>query len=87
MAWYDRRFNSYPTLKEVTAIADFQLQGKSISQPTMLSEMKDNYRGLAKTPTAPPEITVRPPDPEYIFDVSIYNVTGLMSAKPLVFST
>ncbi|KAM3962001.1 uncharacterized protein ACR2FA_003893 [Aphomia sociella] len=46
-----------------------RLLSKNIIQTTMLSEMKDNYRGLARTPTAPPEIAVRPPDPDYIFDV------------------
>lgn len=35
----------------------------------MISEMKDNFRGLTKTPTAPQEIIVKPPDTEYIFDV------------------
>ncbi|XP_059062069.1 uncharacterized protein LOC131854900 [Achroia grisella] len=45
-----------------------RLLSKNIVQPTMISEMKDNFRGV-RTPTAPPEITVRPPDPEYIFDV------------------
>ncbi|KAG6440953.1 uncharacterized protein LOC115443019 [Manduca sexta] len=46
-----------------------RLQGKSITQPTIISEMKDNYRGVARSPLVPPEIIVRPPDPEYIFDV------------------
>lgn len=36
----------------------------------MLSEMKDQYRGLKTPPLAPPEIEVKAPDPEYIFDVS-----------------
>ncbi|CAH2041510.1 unnamed protein product, partial [Iphiclides podalirius] len=31
--------------------------------------MKDRYRGVAKSPLAPPEIDVKAPDPEYIFDV------------------
>lgn len=36
----------------------------------MISEMKDKYRGVFKSPLAPPEINVKAPDPEYIFDVS-----------------
>ncbi|CAG9583145.1 unnamed protein product [Danaus chrysippus] len=46
-----------------------RLQSKNIVQPTMISEMKDNFRGLTKTPTAPQEIIIKPPDTEYIFDV------------------
>ncbi|XP_026730474.1 uncharacterized protein LOC113495757 isoform X1 [Trichoplusia ni] len=45
-----------------------ELQGKCIRQPLMLSDMKDNYRGLSKSELAPPEIEVKAPDPEYIFD-------------------
>lgn len=44
---------------------------KSIVQPTVLSEMKDKFRGLRRPPLAPPEITVKAPDPEYISDVSM----------------
>ncbi|XP_047028576.1 uncharacterized protein LOC124636505 [Helicoverpa zea] len=44
-----------------------RLQGKSITKPQMLSEMKDNYRGLAKSPLAPPPVEIKAPDPEYIF--------------------
>ncbi|VVD05067.1 unnamed protein product [Leptidea sinapis] len=47
-----------------------RLQGQNIVQPTIISEMKDSYRGVKRTPTAPPEITVKAPDPEYIFDVT-----------------
>ena len=36
----------------------------------MISEMKDNYRGLTKSLMAPPDVEVKAPDPEYIFDVS-----------------
>ncbi|CAG9788073.1 unnamed protein product [Diatraea saccharalis] len=46
-----------------------RLQGKQIIQPTMISEMKDNFRGVMNQPTMPPEVTVKVPDPEYIFDV------------------
>ncbi|XP_049875580.1 uncharacterized protein LOC126373464 [Pectinophora gossypiella] len=46
-----------------------RLQKQIITQPALLSEMKDNYRGLARSPLAPPEITVKAPDPAYIFDV------------------
>ncbi|KPI92613.1 Uncharacterized protein C20orf26-like [Papilio xuthus] len=46
-----------------------RLQSKNIVQPRLISEMKDNYRGLTKSPLAPPEIEVKAPDPEYIFDV------------------
>ncbi|XP_063364650.1 uncharacterized protein LOC134653257 [Cydia amplana] len=46
-----------------------KLQGQTIRQPTLLSEMKDTFRGIPRSPLAPPEITVKPPDPEYIFDV------------------
>nr|XP_034832600.1 uncharacterized protein LOC117989358 [Maniola hyperantus] len=46
-----------------------RLQGKNIVQPAMISEMKDNFRGVTNPPTAPLDITVKPPDPEYIFDV------------------
>ncbi|KAL0828897.1 hypothetical protein ABMA28_003800 [Loxostege sticticalis] len=46
-----------------------RLQGKNIVQPTMMSEMKDNFRGVMEQATMPPEITVKAPDPEYIFDV------------------
>ncbi|XP_073946089.1 uncharacterized protein [Choristoneura fumiferana] len=46
-----------------------RLQGKTITQPTMISETKDTYRGIAKSPLMPPAVTVRSPDPEYIFDV------------------
>ncbi|XP_045773728.1 cilia- and flagella-associated protein 61-like isoform X4 [Maniola jurtina] len=46
-----------------------RLQGKNIVQPVMISEMKDNFRGVVKPSTAPPDIVVKPPDPEYIFDV------------------
>jgi hypothetical protein len=45
------------------------LQGKQIVQPTVLSEMKDNFRGVMSQDTMPPEVTVNAPDPEYIFDV------------------
>lgn len=48
----------------------FQLQGVNITNPIMISEMKDNFRGLTKSPLAPPDIEVKAPDPEYIFDVS-----------------
>lgn len=37
----------------------------------MMSEMKDNFRGVMEQATMPPEITVKAPDPEYIFDVCI----------------
>lgn len=37
----------------------------------MLSEMKEKFRGVSAPPTAPPDITVKPPDPEYIFDVRL----------------
>ncbi|XP_023952665.1 uncharacterized protein LOC112056462 [Bicyclus anynana] len=46
-----------------------RLQSKNIVQPTMLSEMKDNFRGVVKPPTAPPDIIMRTPEAEYIFDV------------------
>ncbi|XP_068632278.1 uncharacterized protein [Battus philenor] len=46
-----------------------KLQGKDIIQPTMISAMKDTYRGVSRSPLMPPEIIVRAPDPEYIFDV------------------
>nr|XP_026494603.1 uncharacterized protein LOC113399640 [Vanessa tameamea] len=46
-----------------------KLQSKNIVQPIMISEMKDNFRGIVAPPTAPPEIDVKSPDPEYIFDV------------------
>lgn len=36
----------------------------------MISEMKDTFRGATRSPTAPPDYIVKPPDPEYIFDVS-----------------
>lgn len=36
----------------------------------MMSEMKDNFRGLKKSPLAPPDVEVKAPDPEYICDVS-----------------
>lgn len=39
----------------------------------MISEMKDTFRGAAKSPTTPPEIIVKAPDPEYIFDVSYFD--------------
>ncbi|XP_039757377.1 cilia- and flagella-associated protein 61-like [Pararge aegeria] len=45
-----------------------RLQGKSVVQPVMLSEMKDNFRGV-NPPTAPPDFIVKPPDPQYIYDV------------------
>ncbi|XP_028034612.1 uncharacterized protein LOC114246338 [Bombyx mandarina] len=46
-----------------------RLQGKNINQPIMISEMKDTFRGVTKPATVPQEITVKAPDPEYIFDV------------------
>ncbi|RVE46984.1 hypothetical protein evm_008368 [Chilo suppressalis] len=46
-----------------------RLQGKQIVQPIMISEMKDNFRGVINQPNMPPDITVKAPDPEYIFDV------------------
>ncbi|CAH2090285.1 unnamed protein product [Euphydryas editha] len=46
-----------------------KLQSKTIVQPVMLSEMKEKFKGVAASPTAPPDIIVKPPDPEYIFDV------------------
>ncbi|CAG9135868.1 unnamed protein product [Plutella xylostella] len=46
-----------------------RLLGQGIVQPTILSNMKDSYRGLQAPPTAPPDVEVRAPDPEYIFDV------------------
>lgn len=52
----------------------FQLLSKSIVQPTVLSEMKDKFRGLKRSPLAPPEITVKAPDPEYISDVSMLSI-------------
>ncbi|KAI8432146.1 hypothetical protein MSG28_004620 [Choristoneura fumiferana] len=36
-----------------------RLQGKTITQPTMISETKDTYRGIAKSPLMPPAVTVR----------------------------
>lgn len=35
--------------------------------------MKDNFRGASKSSNVPPEVTVRPPDPEYIYDVSLFS--------------
>lgn len=52
------------------AAIHLQLQGKNIVQPVMISEMKENFRGVAKSPLAPPDVIVKSPDPEYIFDVS-----------------
>ncbi|CAG4996671.1 unnamed protein product [Parnassius apollo] len=46
-----------------------KLQGVNIIQPIMVSEMKDQYKGVTRSPLSPPEIIVKPPDPEYIFDV------------------
>ncbi|XP_013196696.1 uncharacterized protein LOC106139746 [Amyelois transitella] len=57
-----------------------RLQGKSIVQPIMISEMKDNFRGIQKPPLAPQDVTVRAPDPEYIFDVV---ASGRNEATPI----
>ncbi|XP_075976932.1 uncharacterized protein LOC142977100 [Anticarsia gemmatalis] len=46
-----------------------RLQGISITQPTIMSETKERFRGLTKSPLAPPDVRVLAPDPEYIFDV------------------
>ncbi|KAJ8719535.1 hypothetical protein PYW08_011710 [Mythimna loreyi] len=49
-----------------------RLQGVGVLKPLMISEMKDNFRGYKKSPMAPPDIEVKAPDPEYIFDVVAY---------------
>ncbi|CAH0686325.1 unnamed protein product [Spodoptera exigua] len=58
-----------------------RLQAKNIIQPTMISEMKDNFRGLTKSPLAPPDTDVRSPDPEFIFDA----VAAGRNETPVIF--
>lgn len=58
-----------------------RLQAKNIIQPTMISEMKDNFRGLTKSPLAPPDTDVRAPDPEFIFDA----VAAGRNETPVIF--
>lgn len=50
----------------------------------MISEMKDNFRGLVKSPLAPPEIEIRAPDPEFIFDVSFSQNAYCISSNAYV---
>ncbi|KAF9420769.1 hypothetical protein HW555_003117 [Spodoptera exigua] len=58
-----------------------RLQAKNIIQPTMISEMKDNFRGLTKSPLAPPDTDVKAPDPEFIFDA----VAAGRNETPVIF--
>ncbi|XP_035437949.2 uncharacterized protein LOC118267828 [Spodoptera frugiperda] len=60
-----------------------RLQAKNITQPLMISEMKDNFRGLVKSPLAPPEIEIRAPDPEFIFDA----VAAGRNEAPVIFDS
>ncbi|KAJ2951785.1 hypothetical protein O0L34_g13950 [Tuta absoluta] len=46
-----------------------RLQRKTIVQPQIISEMKDNFRGLTRSPLIPPDYPTKAPDPEYMCDV------------------